>query len=245
MELPAGFLPVCGLKCYNGNKFKDGGFHTKIRNGVIAGALAAFLLLSGCGGKTAQAGNGSSSSREGSSQSAGSAVSRETAAQSGAPDSSQSAVSQSAASVASSTAPSVESKNYDTGYEISTDGVWEAYDSNKDEYKLHVRKKDGTGDKVIVDDIVLCPCIAGDWVYYISPLVEIDKIRLDGTGKTKVCSMDAFHGVCGSTAVTASYKDGAILYRTQQMRSVGDSSSYPAYYFSLDTETGTVTEVKN
>lgn len=137
----------------------------------------------------------------------------------------------------------MESKNYDTGEEISTDGVWEAYDSNRDEYKLHVRKKDGTGDKVIVDDMVLCPCIAGDWVYYINPLVEIDKIRLDGTGKTKVCDLDM--NICGSTAVTASYKDGAILYRTRQMRSVGDNSSYPAYYYSLDVETGKLTEIKN
>lgn len=206
--------------------------------------MAAFLVLSGCGAQTAQAGNSSSGQSAGS-RSVSSAVSRETEAQSGAPDSSQNAVSQSAASTAASTAPSVESKNYDTGYEVSTDGVWEAYDSNRDEYKLHVRKKDGTGDKILVDDIVLCPCIAGDWVYYFNTLAEIDKIRLDGTGKTKVCSTDHFHDVSGSTAITASYKDGAILYRTQQMRSVGDNSSYPAYYYSLDTETGTVTEVKN
>ncbi|QNK39551.1 hypothetical protein [Caproicibacter fermentans] len=93
--------------------------------------------------------------------------------------------------------------------------------------------------------LVLCPCIAGSWVYYFNTLDEIDKIRLDGTGKTKVCGTESFGDLCGSTEITASYKDGAILYRTQQMRCVGDTGSYPAYYFSLDTETGTVTEVKN
>ncbi|MVB12119.1 hypothetical protein CAFE_28510 [Caprobacter fermentans] len=93
--------------------------------------------------------------------------------------------------------------------------------------------------------LVLCPCIAGSWVYYFNTLDEIDKIRLDGTGKTKVCGTESFGDLCGGTEITASYKDGAILYRTQQMRCVGDTGSYPAYYFSLDTETGTVTEVKN
>lgn len=171
------------------------------------------------------------------SQSGSSAVSQETE--------DQSAGSRSAASAVSSAAPSVESKHYDTGYEISTDGVWEAYDSNRDHYKLHVRKKDGTQDRVIVDDAVLCPCIAGDWVYYFNTLDEIDKIRLDGTGKTKVCGTDAFHDVSGSTAITASYKDGVILYRTQQMHSAGDTSSYPVYYYKLDVKTGTVTELKN
>ncbi|OCN01230.1 hypothetical protein A7X67_07625 [Clostridium sp. W14A] len=80
--------------------------------------------------------------------------------------------------------------------------------------------------------LVLCPCIAGSWVYYFNTLDEIDKIRLDGTGKTKVCGTESFGDLCGSTEITASYKDG-------------DTGSYPAYYFSLDTETGTVTEVKN
>jgi hypothetical protein len=229
-------------------KNANGGFFTKIKNAVFLGALIGALSFSGCAAQTAQPADSglseASSSRSASPQSVSSAASREAESQSSAPASAQSAVSRSAASAASSTAPSVESRD-DKGYEISTDGVWEAYDSNRDEYKLHVRKKDGTGDKVIVDDIVLCPCIAGDWVYYISPLVEIDKIRLDGTGKTKVCDMDAFHDVCGSTAITASYRDGAILYRTRQMRSVGDTSSYPAYTFKLNVATGKVTEVKN
>lgn len=175
-----------------------------------------------------------------------SAVSRAAEGQSSAPVSAQNDApvsSGSAASVSSAAAPSVESD--DKGREISTDGTWEAYDSNKDNYKLHVRKKDGTGDKVIVDDAVLCPCIAGDWAYYFNTLDEIDKIKLDGTGKTKVCSTDNFGDLCGSTAITSSYKDGAILYRTQQMRCAGDTSSYPAYYYRLDVSTGKVTQVKN
>lgn len=211
----------------------------KIKYLFFIGALIGVLSFSGCALQTVQSAD-SGSSEVSSSQSVSSAVSQETEAQSGAPDSSQSA-----ASAVSSSAPSVESKNYDTGYETSTDGVWEAYDSNRDEYKLHVRKKDGTGDKIIVDDAVLCPCIAGDWVYYFNTLDEIDKIRLDGSGETKVCSTDSFGDLCGSTAITASYRDGAILYRTQQMRSVGDNSSYPACYYSLDVKTGTVTEIKS
>jgi hypothetical protein len=130
----------------------------------------------------------------------------------------------------------------DKGREISTDGKWEAYDSDRDEYKLHVRKKDGTADKVIVDETVLCPCIAGDWVYYINPLVEIDKVKLDGTGKTKVCGLDM--DICGSTAVTASYKNGRILYKTVPMAYVGGESSHPPRYYGLNLETGTITEVK-
>ena len=137
----------------------------------------------------------------------------------------------------------MESKDYDSGYEISTDGTWEAYDSNRDEYKLHVRKKDGTEERVIVDDAVLCPCLVGDWVYYIQPLVQINRVRLDGSQNEKVCDLNM--GVSGSTAVTASYQDGYILYQTVQMRSVGDNSSYPPYYYKLDVARGTLTPVKN
>lgn len=209
------------------------------------------LALAGCGTQAAQPESGSSvpadSGQSVASQSSGPAPSQKAetdspeAGQSSAP---QSSAPESAAPASSGPAPSVESKNYDTGYEISTDGVWEAYDSNRDEYKLHVRKKDGTQDRVIVDDIVLCPCLAGDWVYYFNTLNEIDKVKLDGSGKTKVCGTEAFQNLNGSTAVTASYRDGYILYQTVQLREVGNNSSYPPYYYKLDVSKGTLTPVK-
>jgi len=219
-------------------------FFTKIGKLILFGVLIGAFSFSGCAAQPADSGSSEgSSSRSASSQSVSSAESREAESQSSAPALVQSTAPQSAASAASSSgAPSVESK--DKGREISTDGTWEAYDSSKDNYKLHVRKKDGTGDKIIVNDIVLCPCIAGDWVYYFNSLDEIDKIRLDGTGKTKVCGTENFGDLSGSTAITASYKDGAILYKTIPMACVGGESPHPPVYYSLDLATGKVTEVK-
>ena len=145
----------------------------------------------------------------------------------------------------SSALPSTESLN-DEGYEISTDGIWQAYVSNRDNYKLHVRKADGTEDKVIVDDgISLFPCLVGEWVYYFPDLSEIDKIRLDGTGQTKVCDTDAIENLNGSMAVTTEYKDGSILYRTQQMQEGGDDTSYPENDYKLDLEQEKITPVGN
>jgi len=120
------------------------------------------------------------------------------------------------------------------------DSDWVAYDTNKDDYKLHIRKKDGTKDKVIVNDAVLAPCVAGEWVYYIAPLREIEKVKLDGSQKTKVCSIDAFqvynvnlntyHGLNGSTSITAKYLDGYILYTCFQLHEFGDKPNPPSYY---------------
>jgi hypothetical protein len=124
------------------------------------------------------------------------------------------------------------------------DSEWVAYNSNKDNYKLHIKKKDGTEDKVIVNDPVLAPCVAGEWVYYIDPLIEIDKVSLDGSQKTKVCDIPEIMEINGSTAVTAEYKDGYILYKTQQLHEVGDNSSYPTYYYKLDPATNKISEVK-
>ncbi len=122
---------------------------------------------------------------------------------------------------------------------------WVAYDTNKDGYKLHIKKADGTEDKVIVNDVVLAPCVAGEWVYYIAPLVEIDKVKLDGSQKTKVCDTDVIENLNGNMAVTAEHKDGYILYRTQQCHEVGNNSSYPAHYYKLDPDTNKITEVKS
>lgn len=139
--------------------------------------------------------------------------------------------------------------------EVSSDGNgWVAYDTNKDTYKLHIKKADGTEDKVIVNDPVLAPCVAGEWVYYFSSLDEIDKVRLDGSQKTKVCSTDTFqvynvnlntyHGLNGSTSITAAYLDGYILYTCFQLHEVGDKPNPPSYY-KLDPSTNKITEVKN
>ena len=204
--------------------------------------------MAGCGTKTVQPGNSGSapadSGQSVGSQGSESASSQKSSSRSDGSGAGQSAASESAASASSGAAPSVESKNYDTGYEISTDGVWEAYDSNRDEYKLHVRKADGTQDRVIVDDIVLCPCLVGDWVYYFNTLDEIDKVKLDGSGKTKVCGTEAIDHLNGNTAVTASYRDGYVLYQTVQLHEVGNNSSYPPYYYKLDVAKGTLEPVK-
>ncbi len=127
------------------------------------------------------------------------------------------------------------------------DSDWVAYTTNKDDYKLHISKKDGTGDKVIVNDTVLTPCVAGEWVYYFANLDEIDKVKLDGSQKTKVCNTDTFQNLNGSTAVTAEYKDGYILYKLVQMKQAGDlnsKSNSPAYY-KLDINQNKIVPVRN
>lgn len=130
--------------------------------------------------------------------------------------------------------------------EVSSDGNgWVAYDTNKDDYKLHIKKADGTEDKVIVNDPVLAPCVAGEWVYYIAPLREIDKVKLDGSHKTKVCTVDAMEALNANAAVTAEYKDGYILYKLVQLREVGDSRPNTVTYYKLDLNQNKITEVKS
>lgn len=197
------------------------------RSSFFVGVLTALIAMAGCEA-TAQPENGGSGQGD---------LSRSISSQSNESDVGQSGSSSAAAG-------SVESKN-DEGYEISTDGTWEAYDSNRDNYRLHIRKKDGTQDKVIVEDPVLCPCLAGGWVYYFNTLDEIDKVKLDGTGKTKVCGTDAIENLNGSMAVTAEYKDGYILYKTVQLRSAGDDSSYPEVRYKLDLGQEKITPVKD
>lgn len=238
----------------------------KIGKLLFAGILTGNLVLSGCGAKAVQPVDGGSSSRQtaerssSSSQREESAVSRETESRESEPsavrnEAPRSSATQSKASAPSASsgvtpassgpAPSVESYNYDDRVETSTDGTWEAYDSNRDGYKLHVRKKGAAGDQVIVNDIVRCPCLVGNWVYYFHTLCEIDKVRLDGSGKTKVCGTDDFGNLNGSTAITAEYKDGYIRYKTVQLHCVGDTSSYPPYYYKLNVADGKVTAVKS
>jgi len=73
-------------------------------------------------------------------------------------------------------------------------------------------------------DVAEAPCVAGEWVYYLPDLDEIDKVKLDGSQKAKVCSTDAFqvynanldiyHDINGGTSVTAEYKDGYVYGQT-------------------------------
>ena len=130
---------------------------------------------------------------------------------------------------------------------------WVAYiDENQN---LHVKRKDGKDDKMIVKDVAEAPCVAGDWVYYLPDLDEIDKVKLDGSRKTKVCSTDAlvvynanvkkYHEINGSSSVTAEYKDGYILYKCFQMRQVDDKKINPPSYYKLDLKQNKLIPVKN
>lgn len=126
-----------------------------------------------------------------------------------------------------------------------SDSEWVAYDTNKDHYKLHIKRKDGTQDHVILNDVVLAPCVSGGWVYFFSNLSTIEKVRLNGSQRVKVCNTPDIMEINGSTAVTAEYKEGYIFYKTQQMQEVGDNSSYPVHYYKLDPDTNKITEVKS
>ena len=131
-------------------------------------------------------------------------------------------------------------------------GEWTAY-IDKD-HNLHVKRKDGTNDKMIVKDVEEAPCVAGDWVYFLPDLNEIDKVKLDGSQRTKVCgtgaiqvydaNLKAYNGLNGSTAVTAEYKDGYILYKCCQLKQAGDKLENPPSCYKLDLQTGRLTAVQ-
>lgn len=156
----------------------------------------------------------------------------------------------SSASTETSSAPKVSSKKEQSNSE------WIAYDTNEDGHKLHIKRKDGSEDHVIVNDAVLAPCVAGEWVYYIDPLDKINKVKLDGSQKTKACDTDSiqvyntenkdYHGLNGSTFITAEYKDEYILYEFVQGQQPGDdfSKPNPPSYYKLDPKTDKITEVK-
>lgn len=137
---------------------------------------------------------------------------------------------------------------------VSSDNSdWTAYID--DEHNLCIKKKDDANGNVIVKDVDEAPCVAGEWVYYLPNLDEIDKVKLDGSQKAKVCSTDAFqvynanlniyHEINGSTSVTAEYKDGYILYTCFQLQEEGDQKSNPPSYYKLDLNQNTLTPVEN
>lgn len=225
----------------------------KLQRFILACLLALLILTVGCrapNGEKAISSDLSSVSVAQSSESSSSASPEISSA--------QSAVSEAASSkpVSSekkllnktSSAPKVISKK------VQSSSEWVAYSNSKDNYKLHIKKKDGTEDKVIINDIVLEPCVAGEWVYYLANLGEIDKVKLDGSQKTRVCSTDAlvvynanvnkYHGLNGSTSITAEYKDGYILYTCFQLKQVEDKKVNPTSYYKLDPNTEKITKIK-
>lgn len=130
---------------------------------------------------------------------------------------------------------------------------WTAYID--EDHNLCVQKKEDSNGKVIVKDVAEAPCVADEWVYYLPDLDEIDKVKLDGSEKTKVCGTDAFqvynanldiyHDINGSTSVTAEYQDGYILYTCFQLREEGENKSNPPSYYRLDLDQNTLTPVKD
>ncbi len=231
-------------------------------------ASCLFLLLfaaAGCaapGGKTASSGIGSStgeSSLPASQVSASSTVSAagvssEQVFEAGAAGS-KSSTGESPASAGQVSSESQIPSTLKASSKIEqNDSEWVAYSNSKDEYKLHIKRKDGTEDKVIGNNVALEPCVAGEWVYYIAPLDTINKVKLDGSQKTRACSTDAlvvynanankYHGLNGSTSVTAEYKDGYILYTCFQMRQDGDKKINPTSYYKLDPNTDKITKVQ-
>lgn len=139
-----------------------------------------------------------------------------------------------------------------TGTEASPDqSEWTAYID--DAHQLCIRKKDGSEAQVLVKDVAAAACLAGEWVYYLPNLDEIDKVRLDGSQITKVCSTDAFqvynanldiyHQINGSTSVTANYQDGYILYTCVQLKQEEDGRSNPPSYYRLDLDKNTLTQL--
>lgn len=138
--------------------------------------------------------------------------------------------SQQSSSEKASSSPSVSKKE-------QSDSEWVAYDTNKDGYKLHIRKKDGSVDKVIINNSVIAPCVVGDWVYYLPNLNEINKVKLDGSQIMKVCDIDSvqvydtetndYHGISGSTAIMGKYAGGNLIYIFTQSKQAGDTNITP------------------
>lgn len=154
------------------------------------------------------------------------------------------------ASSNSAASPSVNTQSggnwvvYSNGKESQINGDWIIYDSYIDAYKLHKVKRDGSNDTVLVNSHVQTPCMAGQWIYYFKDLSEIDKVKFDGTQNQKVCGTDAFQNLDGSTATSAMYQDGYILYKLNQLVPVGDVRSVKPVYYKFDLTNNKITQVK-
>jgi beta-lactamase regulating signal transducer with metallopeptidase domain len=126
-------------------------------------------------------------------------------------------------------------------------GEWIVYEKKGEAgHKLHIKKKDGSEDRIIATDYDEAPCLAGEWVYYFADLNTIRKVKLDGSQKTTVCNTDALGNINGSTEITMEYKNGYIIIKTFQLKSVGDTGpSATPHYYKLDLNQNKITSVKN
>lgn len=132
-------------------------------------------------------------------------------------------------------------------------GDWTAYIDG--EHNLCVKQQDDSTAAVLVRDVAGAPCVAGEWVYYLPNLDEIDKVKLDGSQIKKVCETDTFqvlnanlnlyHEINGSTSITAAYKDGYILYTCVQLNEVGDKQPNPPSHYKLDLSQNTLTFIED
>ena len=227
----------------------------KVRKVFVICLTALLVAVTGCGKNKSAV---PTSSGVGSSEESSSSIVSET------PSSSIPAPSESSGAVSSAgevSSKKSSSENTSPTLNVSSkkpqnNSKWVAYTTNKDSYKLHIKREDGSEDKIIVNDTVLAPCVAGEWVYYIAPLDKINKVKLDGSQKTKACDTDSiqvyntenkdYHGLNGSTFITAEYTDGYILYEFIQGQQPGDdfSKPNPPSYYKLDPKTDKITKVK-
>lgn len=205
---------------------------------------AVLLSMAACGGNgsssssTAKEGNPSVASQEPSSSSMQESTSSEPAS-----SSSVSSGPTLKGTTLKSTPSAKQAASKTSSAKSQSGSEWVAYDDAN--HNLHIKRKDGTEDKIIVKDIDMAPCVAGEWVYYFADLSTIEKVKLDGSQKTKVCDADAMDALNANTAVTAEYKDGYILYKMVQLREVGDNKPHTVTYYKLDLKSNKITTVKN
>ena len=131
------------------------------------------------------------------------------------------------------------------GKQAQQAGEWVVYREAEKPQNMHVKKSNGTGDRIVATDYDEGACLVGDWVYYFADLDTIRKVKVDGSQKTKVCNTDAISNLDGSTEVTTKYQNGSILIRTFQLKPVGDTrpTAKPNYY-RLDLKSNQITPVK-
>ena len=74
---------------------------------------------------------------------------------------------------------------------VSSDNSdWTAYID--DDHNLCIKKEDNSNGKVIVKDVAEAPCVAGEWVYYLPDLDEIDKVSWTVLKKQKCAAPTHF-----------------------------------------------------
>ena len=123
----------------------------KIRKFIVICLSALLLATAGCNAPSGKKTENSGASSAPASLSSTSQSSTFTAASSEQSVSSELASSKQVSSEKTSSIPKVSSRKEQSNSE------WVAYDTNKDSYKLHIKRKDGAEDHVIVNESVLAP----------------------------------------------------------------------------------------